>query len=54
MTEREKMMAGEMYQPMDPELVPQEVIDEVKAREQEILEGDFEVSTDDTEPTSTR
>ena len=45
---------GGSLAPMDPELVPQEVIDEVKAREQEILDGDFQVNVDDSEPTSTR
>ncbi|HLW29004.1 MAG TPA: BMP family protein [Kiloniellales bacterium] len=45
---------GGSLAPMDPELVPQEVIEEVKAREQEILDGAFEVNVDDSEPTSTR
>lgn len=45
---------GGSLAPMDPDLVPQEVIDEVKAREQEILDGTFEVKIDDSEPTSSR
>lgn len=45
---------GGSLAPMDPELVPQEVIDEVMARQQEILDGLFRVNVNDSEPRSTR
>jgi len=45
---------GGSLAPMDPDLVPQEVIDLVMEREAEILEGMFRVNVNDSEPRSTR
>lgn len=45
---------GGSLAPMDPELVPQEVIDQVMERQQEILDGLFRVNVNDSEPRSTR
>lgn len=45
---------GGSLAPMDPDLVPQEVIDLVMERETEILEGMFRVNVNDSEPRSTR
>ncbi|MDX1605968.1 MAG: BMP family protein [Candidatus Competibacterales bacterium] len=45
---------GGSLAPMDPELVPQEVIDTVMAKRQEILDGIFRVQVNDSEPRSTR
>ena len=39
--------------PMDPKLVPQEVIDAVLAKEKEIRAGTFTVKINDAEPKST-
>jgi basic membrane lipoprotein Med (substrate-binding protein (PBP1-ABC) superfamily) len=44
---------GASLAPLDPALVPQAVIDKVKAREQEILDGLFRVNVNDAEPKST-
>lgn len=40
--------------PMDPALVPAEVIEQVKAKEAAIRAGDLKVAVDDSEPKSTR
>ncbi len=45
---------GGSLAPMDPELVPQEILDEVAEREQEILDGMFRVNVNDSEPTSSQ
>jgi len=44
---------GGSLAPMSPDLVPQEVIDMVKEKEQEILDGLFRVNVNDSEPKST-
>jgi basic membrane lipoprotein Med (substrate-binding protein (PBP1-ABC) superfamily) len=44
---------GASLAPLDPALVPQAVIDKVKAREQEIRDGLFRVNVNDAEPKST-
>jgi basic membrane lipoprotein Med (substrate-binding protein (PBP1-ABC) superfamily) len=44
---------GASLSPLDPALVPQAVIDMVKAKEREILEGAFRVNVNDAEPRST-
>jgi basic membrane lipoprotein Med (substrate-binding protein (PBP1-ABC) superfamily) len=44
---------GATLSPLDPKLVPQDVIDLVKAKEKEILEGAFRVNVNDAEPKST-
>lgn len=43
---------GAALSPLDPKLVPQEVIDLVKAKEKEILDGEFRVNVNDAEPKS--
>lgn len=45
---------GGSLAPMSTDLVPQSVIDEVMARQQEILDGMFRVNVNDSEPRSTR
>lgn len=44
---------GGSLAPLDPALVPQDVIDLVKAKEKEILDGKFKVAVNDAEPKST-
>ncbi len=44
---------GASLSPLDPALVPQAVIDMVKAKEKDILEGAFRVNVNDAEPRST-
>lgn len=44
---------GASLSALDPKLVPPEVIDAVKAKEKEILEGAFRVNVNDAEPKST-
>lgn len=44
---------GASLAPLDPKLVPQDVIDAVKAKEKEIVEGLFRVDVNDAEPKST-
>ena len=44
---------GSSLAEMDPELVGQDVIDQVEAKEQEIKSGELEVEVDDSEPKST-
>jgi basic membrane lipoprotein Med (substrate-binding protein (PBP1-ABC) superfamily) len=44
---------GASLSPLDPKLVPQDVIDLVKAKEKEILDGAFRVNVNDAEPKST-
>jgi basic membrane lipoprotein Med (substrate-binding protein (PBP1-ABC) superfamily) len=44
---------GASLAPLDPKLVPQDVIDAVKAKEKEILDGLFRVDVNDAEPKST-
>ncbi len=44
---------GASLSALDPKLVPQDVIDLVKAKEKEILEGAFRVNVNDAEPKST-
>lgn len=44
---------GASLSPLDAKLVPQDVIDLVKAKEKEILEGAFRVNVNDAEPKST-
>jgi basic membrane lipoprotein Med (substrate-binding protein (PBP1-ABC) superfamily) len=46
-------VGGSSLAPLDPKLVLQDVIDQVKAKEQEIRSGKFEVKVNDTEPKST-
>jgi basic membrane protein A len=46
-------VGGSSLAPLDPKLVPQEVIDQVKAKEKDIREGKFEVKANDSEPKST-
>lgn len=43
---------GAALSPLDPKLVPQDVIDLVKAKEKEILDGEFRVNVNDAEPKS--
>lgn len=45
---------GGSLAPMDPDLVPQDIIDQVMERQQEILDGMFRVNVNDSEPRSTR
>ncbi|SEL81383.1 Basic membrane lipoprotein Med, substrate-binding protein (PBP1-ABC) superfamily [Bosea lupini] len=44
---------GASLSPLDPKLVPQDVIDVVKAKEKDILDGAFRVNVNDAEPKST-
>ena len=44
---------GASLAPLDAKLVPQDVIDQVKAKEKEILDGLFRVNVNDAEPKST-
>lgn len=44
---------GASLAPLDPKLVPQDVIDLVKAKEKDILDGAFRVNVNDAEPKST-
>lgn len=44
---------GASLSPLDPKLVPQDVIDAVKAKEKDILDGAFRVNVNDAEPKST-
>ncbi len=44
---------GASLAPLDPKLVPQDVIDLVKAKEKEIADGLFRVDVNDAEPKST-
>jgi basic membrane protein A and related proteins len=44
---------GASLSPLDPKLVPQDVIDMVKAKEKDILDGAFRVNVNDAEPKST-
>lgn len=44
---------GASLSPLDPKLVPQDVIDLVKAKEKDILDGAFRVNVNDAEPKST-
>jgi basic membrane lipoprotein Med (substrate-binding protein (PBP1-ABC) superfamily) len=46
------MVHGGASLTLDDKLVPQEVVDLVKAKEKEILEGAFRVNINDEEPTS--
>jgi basic membrane lipoprotein Med (substrate-binding protein (PBP1-ABC) superfamily) len=46
-------VGGSSLAPLDPKLVPQDVIDAVKKKEAEIREGKVQVKVDDTEPKST-
>jgi basic membrane protein A and related proteins len=46
-------VGGSSLAPLDPKLVSQEVIDQVKAKEKEIREGKFTVKVNDAEPKST-
>ena len=41
---------GAALSPLDPKLVPQDVIDLVKAKEKEILDGEFRANVNDAEP----
>lgn len=43
---------GASLSPIDPKLVPQDVIDAVKAKEKDILDGVFRVNVNDAEPKS--
>jgi basic membrane lipoprotein Med (substrate-binding protein (PBP1-ABC) superfamily) len=45
-------VGGSSLAPLDPKLVPQDVIDQVVAKEKEIREGKFEVKVNDSEPKS--
>jgi basic membrane protein A len=44
---------GASLAPLDPKLVPPEVIEEVLAKEKEIKDGFFRVPLNETEPAST-
>jgi basic membrane lipoprotein Med (substrate-binding protein (PBP1-ABC) superfamily) len=46
-------VGGSSLAPLDPKLVSQDVIDQVKAKEKEIREGKFSVKVNDAEPKST-
>lgn len=49
----EMAAGGASLAPLDPQLVPQDVIDLVKAKEKAIRDGSFKVKVDDNEPKST-